>query len=102
MGLKYDNYESRQFNRFREPRVQPHNHADTFVMDSHTFHRSTELHKKLHQISLCDRVALYYLTARSLFGGGEFMQLQGPLGSATAVSEIPAPYHTSFEILVGT
>jgi len=65
-------------------------------------YRSTRLHKKLRQNSLYDRVALYYLTARSLFGGGDFMQLQGPLGSATAVSEIPAPYHTAFEILVGT
>ena len=64
----YDHYESRQFNRFRESRVQPHNHADTFVMDSHTLCRLTELHEKLHQNSLYDKCSIVSLH------GQEFMR----------------------------
>ena len=46
-------------------------------------------------------VALYHFTARSLCGGGEFIQLQGPLALQLAASEIPAPYHIAFKILLG-
>ena len=46
-------------------------------------------------------VAFYHFTARSLCGGGEFIQLQGPLALQLAASEIPAPYHIAFKILLG-